>query len=453
MDMHHINPLIQKKRTDPIVGLRCHQLPVEICRIKPWPHALPVSRDKKALISPKAARLPVTDPGSPAFELRFQTSRRQERLPSALIIQLEDHRPDVESLATLSLQAIDTWAVPFLNTIFSANNVVAFNLNNAKYTFVFEPEAEHARPVRYAPEIIATLVANNHRFVVGLEYMDFIEALDGVNTHKLPEEIQCAFYEAWFDSIFEKLEQWRGARIHVESLNLKPHISKNDGYHLYFSLSRQSDKLETKGHVSMGRGAMQWLAEGYAKVMNNGNFPGADQFPFELGFEIGWMHIDAEEFGRLESNDILLPDRCIFDHSTKSVLVRLADGPCWLGNIEGDTITITAAREIPMGNEIDEQKKTGGSADNDEKAFEDQNSKELLADAVIDGLHINLVFEVGRRKVTLQELKKIRPGYTFDLAMPLDRSISVVANGKIVGKGTLVQIDHRIGVRLMEIIP
>lgn len=472
--MHRTDPLVQKKsKTDFIGGLACHQLPVKVCEINPLPHTLPVGTDKTSSTYRKVASAFGTDLRSPASEPRSYVSRRQELHASAIVVQLEDDRLYDDSLSSIALTEIDGWAVPLLNTIFCANDMVAFNLNNAEYAFVFEPGGERAQPVTYAPEILATVFANNHRFGIGLEHMNFIDALDGVHTHKLPEQIQCAFYEAWFGSIFEKLEQWRGARIHVESLKWRPDILENDEYHLCFSLSRQSDKLETKGHVSMGRGAMQWLAEGYAQKTNNGNFPGVDQFPFDLCFEIGWMKLDAEEFNRLGSNDILLPDTCSFNDYEKSVLVRMEHGPCWLGNIERGIVTITAAREITMGNEIDAQHKApgqsvgaagqqktmagnnneaAGSAHNAVKTSENQGQKELLAAAVIDGLQIDLVFEVGRRKVTLQELKKIKPGFTFDLATPRDRYISVVANGRTVGKGTLVQIDQRIGVRLVEII-
>ncbi|MGD8833330.1 MAG: type III secretion system cytoplasmic ring protein SctQ [Desulfobacteraceae bacterium] len=475
--MHPIEALVQKKnRTGPTFGFLRHQLPVKVCAIKPLPHALPVGTDIKSSTSRNVERLFSAELATSPPKRRSYASRRQALLSTVPIEQPEDHRQDVDLRSSIALKEIDAWAVPFLNMIYCANNAVAFNLNKTEYAFVFEPEVDRTRQIKYCPEIIAILVANNHRFSIGLEHMNFIDTLDGAHTQKLPEQIQCAFFEAWLGSVFDKLEQWRGARIHVESLKWKPDILRNDGYHLYFSLSLVSDKLETKGHVSMGRGGMQWLAEGYAKKMNNATFPSAEQIPFELCFEIGWMQIDVEEFNRLGSNDILLPDKCSFGEHEKSVLVHLAHDQYWLGNLERDTITITAAGEAPMGNKIEAQNKeteksvdaagqqstkekmantkhkASGSGGNGEKASENQGQKEMLAAAVIDGLHIDLVFEVGRRKVTLQELRKIKPGYTFDLAAPLDRSISVVANGRTVGKGTLVQIDQRIGVRFVEIV-
>jgi type III secretion system YscQ/HrcQ family protein len=465
MDMHHIDPMGIKNRTDPVVGFLCHRLPGKVCEINPLPDPLPVNPHMKSSTSRKVAGPFGAGVRRPGILPRPFADHRQKRVPSEPIVQLEDNRHDIEPLLRDALTAIDGWSVPFLNTIYGANSTVAFNLDKAEYTFVFEPEAEHAQPVKYAPEIVVTLVANSQRFSIGLEHLSFIDALDGVHTQKLPEQIQCAFFEAWLSSIFEKLEQWRGARINVDSLKWRPDILENEGYNLYFSLSRLSDKLETKGHVSMDRVAMQWLAEGYAKEINNGNFTGADQFPFELCVEIGWTQIGSQEFSRLESNDILLLDRSTYYDREKRALVRLAHGPCWVGNIEGDIIIITAIWEIPMGNQVnsagkqsttktkaDPQSNVDGSANNANKTSKNQGQEDLLAAALKDGLNINLVFELGRRKVTLGELKKIKPGYTFDLATQLDRCVSVVANGRTVGKGNLVQIDQRLGVRLVEII-
>jgi type III secretion system YscQ/HrcQ family protein len=472
--MNHTG-FLGKNKTDSFIGFLYHPLPVNRCKIRPFANRLPGGFHMKFSASRKTAGRFAKDLRPIGFELKPFTLGRRKPLLSGPIVQLEEHRPDIGPLFNDTLPIIDGWAVPILNTIFCANDTVGFTLNKAEYGFAFEPEVECTQPINYTPALTATLVADNHRFSVGFEHMNFIDALDGVITQKLPPQIQCAFFEAWFGILLEKLEKWRGTRIHVDSLIAGPDVTGNDDYTLYFRLSRKSDKFEAKGHLSMGKEAMKWLAEGYNREINNGNFPCTEKVPFELGFEIGWMQIDYEQFSRLVSNDILLPDMCTFDNSGRSVLVRLAHGLCWVGTIENDTITITAAGEVPMGNGIDTPNKAqqesgeaagrqpvkgnianpnnsaGGSVQNNAGADENQNQEQVLSAPVLDGLFIDLVFEVGRRKITLQELRKIKPGYTFDLATPLERSISVVANGRTVGKGTLVQIDQRIGVRLVEI--
>ncbi|MGD8845806.1 MAG: hypothetical protein PVI54_09865, partial [Desulfobacteraceae bacterium] len=91
MDMHHIDLLVPKNRTVPIIGSLCHRLPVKICEIKPTPHALPVGTDNKSWSFRKAASVPDSATASPPPELRSYASGRRELLPSEPIVQLEDH--------------------------------------------------------------------------------------------------------------------------------------------------------------------------------------------------------------------------------------------------------------------------------------------------------------------------------------------------------------------------
>ena len=43
-----------------------------------------------------------------------------------------------------------------------------------------------------------------------------------------------------------------------------------------------------------------------------------------------------------------------------------------------------------------------------------------------------------------------KPGYVFKLHQPLDRHVAVRANGKTIGRGELVDVDGRVGVRLLD---
>ena len=84
----------------------------------------------------------------------------------------------------------------------------------------------------------------------------------------------------------------------------------------------------------------------------------------------------------------------------------------------------------------------------------DESSKrgaEAKSVPTIDGLTINVVFELGEKKLSLGELKAMQPGYTFDLEKDPEKPVAVRANGKIIGFGELVQVDDRVGVRLVEV--
>lgn len=68
-------------------------------------------------------------------------------------------------------------------------------------------------------------------------------------------------------------------------------------------------------------------------------------------------------------------------------------------------------------------------------------------------LPVQLVFLAGETEVALRDLRRIAPGYVFDLGRPVDRHVEVRANGKRIGIGELVEIDRRVGVRLLKCEP
>ena len=67
-----------------------------------------------------------------------------------------------------------------------------------------------------------------------------------------------------------------------------------------------------------------------------------------------------------------------------------------------------------------------------------------------DAIPVNLVFLAGETEVALRDLERVAPGYVFDLGRPVDRHVEVRANGRRIGIGELVEIDQRVGVRLLK---
>ncbi len=69
----------------------------------------------------------------------------------------------------------------------------------------------------------------------------------------------------------------------------------------------------------------------------------------------------------------------------------------------------------------------------------------------LDALEVTLRFEVGELELTLGELKMLKPGHVFELSQPLNRStVRILAHGNVLGKGHLVAVGERLGVRISE---
>ena len=70
-----------------------------------------------------------------------------------------------------------------------------------------------------------------------------------------------------------------------------------------------------------------------------------------------------------------------------------------------------------------------------------------------EDLPVRLVFVAGEMEIPLRELHAAAPGYVFDLHQPVDRHVEIRANGRTVGTGELVDIDGRVGVRVLTWLP
>ncbi|MDR1435333.1 MAG: FliM/FliN family flagellar motor switch protein [Puniceicoccales bacterium] len=68
----------------------------------------------------------------------------------------------------------------------------------------------------------------------------------------------------------------------------------------------------------------------------------------------------------------------------------------------------------------------------------------------LEKMPIVLTFETGRQKITIGELEKIKEGYTFECGNPANSPVTICANDTPIGTGELLDIDGRIGVRVIE---
>ena len=75
-----------------------------------------------------------------------------------------------------------------------------------------------------------------------------------------------------------------------------------------------------------------------------------------------------------------------------------------------------------------------------------------LHDSDLDDLPVRLVFEFGRVELSLGEHQRLAPGALVPLTRPLDEPLDIMANGRRLGRGALVQIGDSLGVRIVSIV-
>ena len=67
-----------------------------------------------------------------------------------------------------------------------------------------------------------------------------------------------------------------------------------------------------------------------------------------------------------------------------------------------------------------------------------------------DILPVKLQFVAGETEVPFGELCSIGDGYVFDLGKAVRGHVEIRANGRTIGNGELVEVDGRIGVRILK---
>ena len=77
-------------------------------------------------------------------------------------------------------------------------------------------------------------------------------------------------------------------------------------------------------------------------------------------------------------------------------------------------------------------------------------SEELLK--VAPDISVNLAAVIGKITTNVSELAELKRGYVVDLKRPPNETVDLVANGKLVARGELVEIDGRLGVRVVKLV-
>lgn len=171
-----------------------------------------------------------------------------------------------------------------------------------------------------------------------------------------------------------------------------------------------------------------------------------DALRLPVNFSLGSTPIQLREIRSIRPGDIVGIEQW---RSSGAAIVVTAElgGPAGRhlsAFAEGSRITVQQSRDSAMKPDSPTPAApTAGVADN----------THLPIDR-LDALEVTLRFEVGDLSLSLGELRSIRAGHVFDLGQPLNRSpVRILAHGNVLGKGYLVAVGDRLGVRVSEFAP
>ena len=73
------------------------------------------------------------------------------------------------------------------------------------------------------------------------------------------------------------------------------------------------------------------------------------------------------------------------------------------------------------------------------------------ADAETDNRSVHVLFEIGRFELPASQVKQLAPNFLLPLEPPHDRTVDIVVDGQRIGRGTLMRIGNRTGVRVIAV--
>lgn len=209
--------------------------------------------------------------------------------------------------------------------------------------------------------------------------------------------------------------------------------------------------------------ALQLLAGLMARLPEVENDIRVDDVPIEVSLRVGLASLPWNTLRSLEKGDVVLLDRCYID--AQAGLWLCAESGIGLRvRHEGQHYVVTDSwKKIMTDTPEDERDEDNNVLDDVDAArqdtldeetapMDDERDASVEAIAAFDEVPVTLSFDLGSRRLPMAELKRMQPGEVFDLQRPLeDGAVRVRANGVTVGYGELVDVDGRIGVRLLRL--
>jgi flagellar motor switch protein FliN len=83
---------------------------------------------------------------------------------------------------------------------------------------------------------------------------------------------------------------------------------------------------------------------------------------------------------------------------------------------------------------------------------EQQTDTTPVSDNFIGDIPVELVVELGRKKMLLRNIAALKADDIVDLEQTVDSPLNIVVGGKLLARGELVMVNGRVGLRIIELV-
>ena len=82
----------------------------------------------------------------------------------------------------------------------------------------------------------------------------------------------------------------------------------------------------------------------------------------------------------------------------------------------------------------------------------EQQSDNAVSDNFIGDIPVELVVELGRKKMLLRNIAALKADDIVDLEQTVDSPLNIVVGDKLLARGELVMVNGRVGLRIIELV-
>ena len=82
----------------------------------------------------------------------------------------------------------------------------------------------------------------------------------------------------------------------------------------------------------------------------------------------------------------------------------------------------------------------------------EQQTDSTVSDNFIGDIPVELVVELGRKRMLLRNIAGLKADDIVDLEQTVDSPLNIVVGGKLLARGELVMVNGRVGLRIIELV-
>jgi len=257
----------------------------------------------------------------------------------------------------------------------------------------------------------------------------------GVHPGQLDAELAALAIETVLAERIETLEQAMGGEIAL--LELDKTMARDSLASLSFEL-RMGD-VAFPGSIHASTALLSALGRHWAQQPTTRRE--IDDLTFTIACRVAYTDLSISAFRVLGVGDAMLFDRVAMPGGAAIILAEAVHAPAKF-NDEG-FLFLSEPFHQP------ERYAMGDFVMSDET--DPDRPAQAILDTAIDDLPVRLVFEVGRKDVTLDELRTLAVGAPIPLDRPASSAVQIFANGRRIGAGEMVMIGEQLGMRITQL--